>query len=134
MRLVLDASAAVHLVMRTEQAPALADIVADASIVLVPGLFHAEVANALCKYARSGRITREQAVERATEATELIDLAIPDAELVTECLAATIHHDHPVYDLLYAVTARRHACQVLTLDRRLLELLDAMGVPAARAS
>lgn len=79
-------------------------------------------------------MTRELAVERATEAAELIDLTIPDAELVTECLAAAIHHDHPVYDLLDAVTARRHACHVLTRDRRLLALLDAMAVPVAKAS
>ena len=118
--------------MRTEQAPRLADTLAQASIVLVPGLFHAEVANALWKYVRAGQLTRELAVQRASEAVDLIDLTIPDAELVTECLAAAIDHDHPVYDLLYAVTARRHACQVLTLDRRLQALLDAMGVPVAR--
>jgi predicted nucleic acid-binding protein len=37
--------------------------------------------------------------------------------------------DHPVYDLLYAVTARRDGCTVLTRDCRLTDLLRLMEIP-----
>lgn len=132
MRLVLDASAAVHLVMRTKVAPLLVDHMQDASLVLAPALFHAEVANALWKYARAGQLTRDQALERAAEAGELIDRTIPDTELLTEALSAAVQHNHPVYDLLYAVTARRHGCNVLARDQRLPRLLERMAIPYVR--
>lgn len=49
MRVVLDASAAVRLIMRMDDALWLADRLDEASLVPVPGLFRAEVANALWK-------------------------------------------------------------------------------------
>jgi predicted nucleic acid-binding protein len=36
-----------------------------------------------------------------------------------------------VYDLLYAVLARRRGAAVLTLDTRLRDLLAEMGIPVA---
>jgi hypothetical protein len=46
MRVVLDPSATVRLVMRMPDAVALADALKPVSQVLVPSLFHFEVANA----------------------------------------------------------------------------------------
>jgi predicted nucleic acid-binding protein len=129
MRVVLDASAAVCLVMRLPEAVVLAGRLQPASQVLAPALFHAEVANALWKYVRAGAIGRDLALERLTEAGELLDDSIPDAELTTEALAAADQYDHPVYDLLYAVIARRYGCTVLTRDKRLGGLLRLMDIP-----
>lgn len=129
MRVVLDASAAVRLVMRMPDAVALAGALEPASHVLAPALFHAEVANALWKCVRAGAISREVALERLVEARELLDDSIPDAELATEALAAADQYGHPVYDLLYAVTARRYGCSVLTRDHRLSDVLRRMEIP-----
>ncbi len=60
-------------------------------------------------------------------------VTIPDGELVTEALAAACRHGQPVYDVLYAVLARRHACSVLTRDGRLIALLGTLGIPAIGA-
>lgn len=128
MRLVLDASAAVRLVMRMSGSQALLDTLDDATLVLAPALFRTEVANALWKYVGAGHLQPEQAQTRLEEAIGLIDQAIPDAELVNEALAAACQQGHPVYDLLYAVLARRHACAVLTLDRKLATLLERMSI------
>jgi len=49
MRVVLDASAAVRLVMRAETAERLLDPIARAVLVLAPSLYASEVANAMCK-------------------------------------------------------------------------------------
>jgi predicted nucleic acid-binding protein len=46
-------------------------------------------------------------------------------------LIAAVRFDHPVYDALYAVLARRRGAAVLTLDRRLRSLLEKMRVDAA---
>ena len=51
----------------------------------------------------------------------------PTVEALTEATARR----HPVYDLLYAVPARRHGARVLTLDNRLSRLVVDMGVGLA---
>lgn len=131
MRVVLDASAALCLVMRLPEAVALAQRLQPGTQVLLPSLFHAEVANALWKYVRAEQLTRELAIERLAEAGELIDDSIPDIELATEALAAASPYEHPVHDLLYAITAGRHGCAVLTRDRRIAQLLRRMEIPPA---
>jgi predicted nucleic acid-binding protein len=128
VRIVLDASAALRLVMRMEDAAALADRLERASLVLSPSLFQAETANALWKYVQADQLTLDQALVRLEEALALVDVQIPDAELATESLASACQYRHPVYDLLYAVAARRHAGGVLTRDHRLVKLLREMDI------
>lgn len=130
MRLVLDASAAVRVVMRAEHATALLSTLARAAVVTAPSLFASEVANALWKYVQAGTTPLEKAIGRYEEAVSLVDDFTPDAQLVTEALAEAARRSHPVYDLLYAVLARRHGCEVLTLDKHLAALLEGMGIPA----
>lgn len=122
MRVVLDASAAVNLVMRTERASAIIEQLERSSLVLAPTLFHSEVGNTLWKYARAGVLERHVATERYEEAVGLIDSFLPDAELVTEALSAAIRHGHPLYDLFYIILARRHDCKLITEDRKLAAL------------
>ncbi len=133
MRLVLDASAAVRLVMRGEAADKLLDPVSAATVVAAPSLYASEVANALWKYVKAGRLEAETALERYEEAIALIDDFTPDWELATEALTEAVRYAHPVYDLLYAVLARRTGCAVLTMDERLKTLLGQMGINTAPA-
>ena len=52
MRLVLDTSAAVNIVLQTAQAPALMAILERADRVIAPGLMHSELGNTLWKAVR----------------------------------------------------------------------------------
>ncbi|AYH45476.1 type II toxin-antitoxin system VapC family toxin [Azoarcus sp. DN11] len=122
MRVVLDASAAVNLVMRTERAAAIIEHLERSSLVLAPSLFHSEVGNTLWKYVRAGALDRHAATERYEEAAGLVDSFLPDEELVTEALSAAVRHGHPLYDLLYVILARRHDCKLITEDRKLAAL------------
>lgn len=133
MRLVLDASAAVRLVMRAEAADKLLEPVSAAMVVAAPSLYASEVANALWKYVKAGSLEVETALERYEEAINLIDDFTPDWELTTEALTEAARYGHPVYDLLYAVLARRTGCVVLTMDKRLKTLLDQMGISTVQA-
>lgn len=127
MRLVLDASAAVRMVMRAEGADGLLESVSTATVVAAPSLYASEVANALWKYVKADKLDAETALERLEEAVNLIDAFTPDWELTTEALTEAARYEHPVYDLLYAVLARRTGCAVLTMDERLRRLLGQMG-------
>jgi len=90
--------------------------------VIAPALFHAEVANGLWKYVRAGRMDRPAALDHYSLAIDLVDAFEPDSQLTTEALAEATRYGHPVYDLLYAVLARRHGCTLITMDSRLTEL------------
>ena len=133
MRLVLDASAAVRLVMRAESAGQVVEHISAASVVAAPSLYGSEVANALWKYVKSGSLELETALERYEEAIDLIDDFTADRELATEALAEAVRYRHPVYDLIYAVLARRTGCALLTMDSRLKALLGQMGIRAVQA-
>ena len=122
MRTVLDASAAVHLVMRTERSGEFIARLESSQPVLAPTLFHDEVANTLWKYTRAGVIDKNTALTRLEEALSLVDAFEPDANLATEALSLAILHNHPVYDLIYIVLAMRFGARLLSADGGLLQL------------
>lgn len=128
MRVVLDASAAVAAVLGRDPAPSLLQILESASVVLAPDLFASEVANALWKYVSAHEIRSDEAADALEHSMKLIDRFVPIAPLAQEALREATIRGHPVYDLCYAVTARREGCSVLTIDTRLQKLLDKMSI------
>lgn len=123
MRTVLDASAATNIILRTGLAPALIEKLKQSQLVIAPTLFHGEIANTLWKYVRSSDLDKETALARYAEAIGLVDIFEPDEQLAAEALSAAIRYQHPVYDMLYAILARRHGCKVLTVDKKLIALI-----------
>lgn len=123
MRLVLDASAASNIIMRTDLAPALIEKLKQSPLVIAPTLFHSEIANTLWKYVRFGDLNKETALTRYTEAIGLIDIFEADEQLAAEALFTAIRYNHSVYDMLYVILARRHSCTVLTVDKKLASLI-----------
>lgn len=130
-RLVLDASAALRIVLGEADAAALLELVGAAAVVTTPDLFCSEVANALWKYVRAGEIRIDDATDRYDQALKLVDEIVPSAELGTEALAAAARFEHPVYDMMYAVLARRHAAALLTRDRKLRRAAQELRVETA---
>ena len=130
-RVVLDASAALRVVLAMDESKELAEKLGRTSIVMVPALYCSEVANGLWKYVRGDHLTVNQALERYDEALALADSFVPDRTLTIEALAEAAARQHPVYDLLYIVAARRHGAGLLTRDVRLSSLAADMGVAVA---
>jgi predicted nucleic acid-binding protein len=129
MRIVLDASAALAAVVGRHPAANVLDVLAGASIVLAPDLFASEVGNGLWKYVSAGEITAEEAAIALDAALGLVERFVPVAALAQEALREAAHYRHPVYDLCYAIAARREGCAVLTIDARLSKLLAKMNIP-----
>ena len=76
-------------------------------------------------------LVADEAQEMLSTGSALPDDVFPARELATEALATAAAFNHPVYDALYAVTARREGAAVCTIDQRLVRLLGEMRVPAA---
>lgn len=93
---LLDASAAIRLVLSpVDHAAMLAEVEA-ASDVLAPYLFSAETGNALWKYFRAGKINSQALRERHGEAIGLVNLWLSDADLFPEALALAASRDYPI--------------------------------------
>ena len=122
MRAVLDASAAANIILRTKLAPALIEKLKRSHLVIAPGLFHSEIANTLWKYVRFGDLDKETALARYAEAIGLVDVFEADEQLTAEALSTAIRYNHPVYNMLYVILARRHGCSILTVDKKLIAL------------
>jgi predicted nucleic acid-binding protein len=132
MKLVLDASAALAAAMGPAK-PLVAEIVGRADVVSTPELFVAEVTNGLWKYVAMRDLSIGAAIELLATALDLVDGFHDLAELAEDALREAARHRHPVYDLYYAVLARREGAAILTFDRRLKELCSEMGIPLADA-
>ena len=130
MKVVLDASAGLAAVLGQDRGPAVLDVLANAAVVIAPELFAAEVTSGLWKYVSVKQLTLDAASERLDAALKLIDRYHPMANLAQEVLREASARRHSVYDLYYAVLARREGAAVLTIDARLRKLIAAMNVLA----
>ncbi len=121
---VLDASAAVRLILGDPAADAVAEQIREAAVVLAPELMLTEVANTLWKLQRAGHLADLDPQQLLAEARDMVDRVEADRHLQAEALALACHHDHPVYDCLYLALARREAATLISLDRRLQQLAE----------
>jgi predicted nucleic acid-binding protein len=121
-KLVLDASAVVRIIEGSALAFELQEAVLAADLVMGPELMLTEVANALWRLQRAGQLEADSLQRRLSRAAELVDHIEPDRSLQAEALALATHLDHPVYDCLYLVLARREVATLLSTDQKLLEL------------
>lgn len=127
--IVLDASAAIRAVMDAAAQPELLNRLANAAVLLAPNLMRIEAANALWKYQKVGIISASDARDRHAEVCLLVHRFVDEQSLFPECLQLATDFNHPVYDAVYAVLARRHAGALLSFDRRLHSLCERAAIP-----
>ncbi len=66
--------------------------------------------------------------EYVAQATSLVDEFYRTEDLLREALMEAMRLDHPVYDMLYFVLARREGATLFTLDQKLQSLCADNGV------
>jgi predicted nucleic acid-binding protein len=128
VKVVLDASAALATVLLRDGSAGILDLLEQASVVLAPDLYASEVANGLWKYVWFENLSIEMGTAALESAMGLVDQTLPVADLCQEALREAANFGHPVYDLCYAVAARREGAAVLTIDRKLVKLLSRMKI------
>lgn len=126
MIVVLDASAAIELVLNRTNAPDIQKILHQADYVIAPDLYVSEVTNALWKHAHITGVSLDVSV--VDDAVAVPDEFLPAQALYREALAIGEKHGHPVYDCMYLVAARRNSAVLITLDRKLTGLAESESV------
>jgi predicted nucleic acid-binding protein len=119
MKIILDTSAALNVVLRGEQSERLISALETANAVLCPQFAQVEMANALWKYIRWQEMPVDVALQNLEEATSLVDHWLDDASLMPQALTLAAKHEHPVYDMLYIAAALQQGARLLSLDKKL---------------
>lgn len=122
MKIILDTSAALHVVLQGEHAAQLTQVLEQASQVISPQIVRAELGNALWKYMRWQQMPLDQALQHWEDASGLIDLLLDDADLMPQAISLAARHEHTVYDMLYVAAALQQGARLLTLDKKLRAL------------
>jgi len=130
---VLDASAAVTWVLRDgqpEQEQQIDELVTN-GFLLVPELWHAEMANALRSAMRAGRVD-EEFVVGVCERFDQLDIRTDVVGTYVQRLALEAHaRGLTAYDTTYLLLAKDRGLPLATLDRELADAAVSVGVPLA---
>ena len=130
---VLDASAAVTWVLRDgkpEDENRIDELVST-GFVLVPELWHAEMANAFRSAIRVGRID-EEFVVRVCDQLDQLDIRTDVVGTQVQRLALESHaRDLTAYDTSYLLLAKDRGLPLATLDRQLAKAAHSAGVTLA---
>ena len=131
MKVILDASAAIEVVLGRGQAERLAGILEEADVVLAPELFVPEVVNTIWKYHHFERLSLD-ACDRAIEAAlGLVDGLVSSKEVYGEAFLLARTARRPAYDMFYLALARREDAVLLTTDTALRKEAEHQGVRVA---
>ena len=128
--MVIDASAAVNAASREMANETTAELVEllDSEKFIAPRFFGIEAANSAWKYYRAGLYSEEKAAFLIASTAERVDEFYDDGPLVQEAFREAMRCNHPVYDMLYFVLARRKGIPLLTADKKLERVCDESGV------
>ena len=131
MTLVLDASAALAMVMALPERLSIAAILQHPDWVLAPSLFVYEVANSMSKYHRLLKVKWKDLQDRYRQAIALADELIPAGDLHLEALHLACQLECSADDAFYLAAAKRRKAAILSLDRRVIVAAERLGIPVA---
>jgi len=117
--IILDASAAIKIVLQRKNSKTFENYLTESDWIMAPGLFIAEVSNVFWKYYKFGNLPLEQCEKAIEYAVDLPDEYCDDRALYREAFSLGCKVGKPVYDMFYLVLARRNNGYLLTLDKSL---------------
>jgi predicted nucleic acid-binding protein len=128
VRIVLDAGAAIEIVLDRGRACQFATALEQAGEVLSPDLLVPEVVNTVWKYHQVENLSLP-ACDRAVElAIELVDVLVSTKELHREAFLLARATRRPAYDMFYLALARREDAAFLTTDTALRKEAERQGI------
>ena len=122
--LVVDASVVVKWFVN-EEGSDTAKILRDGDHqIFAPQLMAVEVGNTLWNKSRRGELKPFEAEALASNISALTVNWIADEELVVDAVRLAIALNHPVYDCVYLALARQVEANVVTADKRFLNVVS----------
>ena len=128
MRLVLDASAALEVVLERNRAGDYMRAIQEADAVMAPELLIPEVVNAIWKYHQFDHLDLDTCNKAVELAIELADDLVSCGDLWREAFLLARENRRPAYDMFYLALARREDAAILTTDKALRKEAERRGV------
>ncbi|CAK8716081.1 PIN domain-containing protein [Candidatus Electrothrix laxa] len=128
---VLDASAAVEVVLQRPMAGQLNRYLSEADWVIAPTLFISEVTNVFWKYQRLTDLSLQDCERGLEQAVALPDDFIDEHDFFREAFKLSSTLGHSVYDIMYLIAARRNNAVFLTLDKKLIRIAKECSIEVA---
>ena len=126
--IVMDVNAAVAIARNEAEGKALRSLVDCDERIIAPRLFIYEMGNTVWKIVRAGWLSEGDGFSLFQNALELVDGFADTTPLIIEATHEAVRNNHPVYDMLYFVLARRNRATLFTLDKKLRAICEANGV------
>lgn len=128
MKIVLDASAAISLVLEKSFHESLLDTIKEAERVIAPNLYCAEVGSSLWKYRSLELVDLTEMLKRYQQAISYIDEFFSIEKLTPAALRRAHQLNHSIYDMYYLVLADAYDAHLVTMDKRLVKLAQEQGI------
>jgi predicted nucleic acid-binding protein len=129
MRYVLDSSVALKWVLAEPDSPKAKQLRDDfrnhIHELLSPDIFQVEIAHALTRAERQGRIAPPQAGILWADIMSIPPRLEPSGPLIPRAIQISSTVRIGVYDCLYVALAERESCELVTADTRLVKNLQA---------
>ena len=128
MRLVLDASAALEIVLERGRAGDFRRAIQEADAVMAPELLVPEVVNAIWKYHQFDHLDLETCSQSTELAIGLADDLVSCKDLWRESFLLAGENRRPAYDMFYIALARREDAAILTMAQAIRKEAERHGV------
>jgi|SRR3989304_5894299 len=125
---IIDVGAAIEILLQKEKKDLFNETYENASWIISPDLYVAEISNVLWKYYKAKIITHADCIQYVEDGINLIDDFIEAKELWKEALSEGIKNNHSVYDMYYSVLARRNDATLITNDGSLSEICRKLNI------
>jgi predicted nucleic acid-binding protein len=100
----------------------------EASWIIAPDLYVSELTNVLWKYHRAKALSHGDCVQYAEDGICLVDDIIASRDFWKESLGEGMKLAHPIYDMYYAILARRNDATLITNDRQLASICKKLKI------
>jgi predicted nucleic acid-binding protein len=128
MTAVLDVSAAIELLLQRDKKDLFTAMYEKASWIIAPDLYIAELSNVLWRYYKAQKISHAECMQYVEDGIDMIDDFFEVKELWKEALGEGIRNAHSIYDMCYAVLARRNDALIMTNDEQLSSICKKLNI------
>jgi predicted nucleic acid-binding protein len=128
MIVILDVSATIEIIFHKDKKEKFEKAYQSSKWIIAPDLYVSEITNVLWKYYKANMFSHEDCIQYVEDGINLIDDFIGAKELWKEALGESIKNNHSVYDMLYAILARRNDATLITNDKPFSEVCKKMKI------
>ncbi|AEF82139.1 conserved hypothetical protein [Leadbettera azotonutricia ZAS-9] len=125
---VIDVSSAAQILLQTPKKEKFETALRKAKLILSPDLYVSELSNTLWKFCTKKIYSEAECLRFVEDGLGYIDSFTDSKELWKEAFGEAVKNKHPVYDMLYAVLARRNDGILITNDGDLAKICEKLSI------